>query len=39
VPYNLSLCLDSSLCNFAKFPMVFILFLETMWHNDVRCLT
>jgi hypothetical protein len=22
-------------CNLAKFPMVVILFLETMWHNDV----
>jgi hypothetical protein len=27
------------LCNLAKFPIVFILFLETMWHNDVRCFT
>jgi hypothetical protein len=22
--------------NLAKFPIVFILFLEMMWHNDVR---
>jgi hypothetical protein len=25
--------------NLAKFPVVFILFWETMWHNDVWCFT
>jgi hypothetical protein len=25
--------------NLAKYSMVFILFRETMWHNDVWCFT